>query len=601
MLFRQAVTQHAPPCIQDQRFFHTELSSDYREALCHIELRGENTEDCEYTVSLSREGRGVASFTESATDGDHTLSLKDAVLWSPEEPNLYELCVRLLKDGEIKDERIMRVGIREITCERHRFLVNGKPVFLCGVCKHELIGDLGHTVTHELIRRDLEMIKALGCNFVRLVHYPHRRETLDIADELGLMVSEEPGLWWSDTSDEKISSGSIEVLKRTVLRDRSHPSVAFWLCFNECVFTEEFLVRSADACKEIDPTRPVSGANCMSDEDTLVYYNKCGFDFYTMHPYAETFERAARSASLLSDKPLVFTEWGGYYVHDNPRLMREFIHKMRALYEKNSDEGALAGAFLWAFAEQMDFNRAKPAVTDGVLLEGLVDSERNPRRCFEVFREAFSEDMNAIAAFEYRELMSFPEGVRALDYLEGGSDANEMIRKMTGRKRPSFLEEQRPRVIRVGPVLKEKGTLPIETTPRLILGEDKLVYTGDALCERVHLIGAVSASIGYPISREYGELAATVRVIFEEGDALVYQMKNGIGITTVYATLRSSRIDPRGDDLSRFMEFSYDKSYEQYIINALTLELGGARRVRRVEIEGSGNGYAILNYGVIIE
>ena len=91
---------------------------------------------------------------------------------------------------------------------------------------------------------DMRMIKEMGCNFVRLVHYPHNKRILDIADRLGLMVSEEPGLWWSDTSLSEVAGGSTEVLRRTILRDRNHPCIVFWLCFNECEFTEEFLTSS---------------------------------------------------------------------------------------------------------------------------------------------------------------------------------------------------------------------------------------------------------------------------------------------------------------------------------------------------------------------
>lgn len=61
------------------------------------------------------------------------------------------------------------------------------------------------------------------------------------------------------------------------------------------------MIDSARVCRENDPTRLVSGANCMSDEDTLIYYQLCGFDFYTMHPYSQTIDRAKHSAAVLSE------------------------------------------------------------------------------------------------------------------------------------------------------------------------------------------------------------------------------------------------------------------------------------------------------------
>ncbi len=90
-----------------------------------------------------------------------------------------------------------------------------------------LDGNDNTVLSYEQIEEDMKMIKSTGSNFVRLVHYPHCKATLDIADKLGLMVSEEPGLWWSDTANEEVANGSLEVLKRTIFRDRNHPLYRF--------------------------------------------------------------------------------------------------------------------------------------------------------------------------------------------------------------------------------------------------------------------------------------------------------------------------------------------------------------------------------------
>ena len=155
-------------------------------------------------------------------------------------------------------------------------------------------------LTDDEIRQDLTMIKNLGCNYCRLVHYPHRKKTLEIADEIGLFVSEEPGLWWSNMKDQTIVDSSLEVLRRTVTRDRNHVSVAFWLSFNECIFTPEFIKESGRVCREYDPYRMVSGANCMSIERTKQFFKECGFDFYTMHPYDSTPKRMIKSIEELT-------------------------------------------------------------------------------------------------------------------------------------------------------------------------------------------------------------------------------------------------------------------------------------------------------------
>ena len=187
--------------------------------------------------------------------------------------------------------------------------------------------------------------------------------------------------------DQAIFDGSLEVMRRTVLRDRSHVSVAFWLSFNECIFTPEFLRAAAQVCRENDPVHLVSGANCMDIPMTRKYFAECGLDFYTMHPYAPTDERMLESARELNDKPLLFTEWGGYHVFNNPDLFGRFLDTLRALWENPDDQPVLAGAFLWCWAEVFEFNRAAPACHDGLLCEALVDRFRRPLPNYAVFQE----------------------------------------------------------------------------------------------------------------------------------------------------------------------------------------------------------------------
>ena len=459
-----------------------------------------------------------------------------------------------------------------------------------------MVGDSGHTVAYDDILRDMKMIKDLGCNFVRLVHYPHGKTVLDIADEIGLFVSEEPGLWWSDTSNEEIACGSIEVLKKTISRDKNHPSVAFWLCFNECVFTEKFLIDSAKACKEADPTRLVSGANCMSDEDTLKYYEICGFDFYTMHPYSETFGRSLRSAKMLTDKPLVFTEWGGHFVYDNPKLMREFIHAMRDLYEKNSDDGALAGAFLWCFAEVNDYNRPRPAVLNGRLLEGLVDYERRPRLNYETFRTAWDETFDN--EYKFNTVCDIPEKTAKFEYVSGGKPYADLKRELYEREKPSFIEEQRPRIIKYGPVCETIPTVLMEGTPRVLSGDGALLYGGGGECDGLVILGGTGAASGYPLGGKYGEVVANVKVSFSSGEQEIFPLRNGLEITTVYSTSRSSRINPVASRAKRFMEFSYDESFESYVMNKIELSFSKTQNVAGVEIVSEIAGYELLFYAV---
>ena len=570
-------------------FFWSELKNDYRDALMYVKIKA--TLDKECTVKLLLNGEEICSYVQASNVDAVPFEVKNVSLWSTDSPVLYELTVTF---GE--EMYSCNVGFREITCDKHAFLLNGRPLFIQGVCKHEMFGDSGHTPTVEQMETDLRMIKNAGCNFVRLVHYPHNKKILDLADKIGLMVSEEPGLWWSDTSDSEVAEGSIEVLKRTILRDRNHASIAFWLCFNECRFTEQFLIDSAKACKEYDPTRMVSGANCMSLEDTKKYYNICGFDFYTMHPYAPTFERSKLSAEYLTDKPLIFTEWGGYYVYDNPHLLRDFISSMKKLYNNRSDDAALAGMCFWEWSELNDFNRGKPACIDGVLREGLTDKYRNPTLIFNAFCEALKDDAieDLESLYEYNSLASV-DGKALIG--KGGKAFAEALEGID-EPIPSHYIRMRARKTAIGPKLQREEIKGIATTPFVLAKGFPLEFEGECESDCISIIGAVSMPYGYPLAGEYGEAVAEVEISYKNGGKQILTLKNGVDITTVLTTLGSSRINPIAENAECFANFSYEKNRENYRINLLKLKTENKGIIEKISFNCVSDDYKILIYGV---
>ena len=585
-------------------FFHASLKNGYRDAEYRAEIKADGYGECRVTLSL--DGVIVDRYTAEVGEEAPLRTVRDVRLWSPDAPTLYTLETVLLRDGREMDRDTRLVGFREFTCDDRRFLLNGKPVFLRGVCRHEMYGDYGHTVPLDCIEKDLRMIKDTGCNFVRLVHYPHSRHVVELADRLGLMVSEEPGLWWSDTSDPDISAASLEVLRRTIRRDRSSPSVVFWLCFNECEFTEQFLLDSARVCRENDPTRLVSGANCMSEADTKKYYDLCGFDFYTTHPYGATPDFAVWHARLFRGKPLMFTEWGGYYVQTTPQLLSEFIHTFYSFYRGGTGEGALAGASFWYWAEVNDFHRPGLACLDGCLKEALVDKDRNPTGAYAVFCEAW-RDVEAGKQTSgyytgYEKLYDYKgerlEGKIPLTCRERGDF--EAYREHSRANVPAAFVRQRGRRVVLGPILQREEIPGMYPAPCVLSDGGELIFEGEAYTDTVTLIGCTSAAEGYPIGNAYGEAAARVTVTFADGREESFLLRNGEDFTTAFASLGSSRIDPQGKNTTRFAAFSYEKNLENFIINRLDLPLSEGKTVRRVTLTSLGRGYSLLFYGVFL-
>ena len=584
------------PYIEDV-FFKSTLDDSFCGGSFSVATRSSSSSsDYSFEIELLDGTDTVASYRQDQGE-ELSVALPSVKLWSLDSPFLYTLNVRLLEGERPIDTYSCSVGFRSLICDRHRFILNGKPIFLKGVCKHEMVGNSGHCPTYSQIESDMKLIKSMGCNFVRLVHYPHCKETLEIADRLGLLVCEEPGLWWSDTSNEEIARGSLEVLKRTILRDRNHPSIAFWLCFNECKFTESFLVESAKVCKRYDPTRLVSGANCMSDEDTLLYYNKCGFDFYTMHPYSPTPDRAIRSAAVLHDKPLLFTEWGGYFVYDNPHLLTDFMSEMNRLYMQNSDEGALAGAFFWFFAELNDFNRGQPACTDGILHEGLVTQDRQPTCIFDAFCQGLA--MYDSEAEDIPFFLEPSDGYVGLEEkrpvaLLGGDGFEKHFCEIAALE--AARDCMRPRKLTVGPIIKDSSYGL--GAPRLISADSpvRAELPGDA--KALTLIGLTSLEGAYPLGNiAYGATMAELKITYADGSCNILPLRNGMEITTAFALNGSSRIDPIAKNTLRYATFGYDKNFEVYVANRLDLPLKS--QPTSAELIAS-NGNHIMLYGIMI-
>ena len=578
----------------DDVFFYSSLKNDYKDAEFTVETASV-LERGEFEIKLCKDGRVVCSYKQAQGE-KLTVGLENVKLWSPDSPELYDLEVSLIDDGQVVDTYTCRVGFRELSCDRHRFLLNGKHIFLKGVCKHEMFGDTGHCPTPEQMELDMRMIKECGCNFVRLVHYPHNKRVIELADELGLMVSEEPGLWWSDTAKPEVHDGSLEVLRRTIQRDKNHPSIVFWLAFNECKFTEQYLIDSVKVCRENDPTRLVSGANCMTLEDTVKYFNICGFDFYTMHPYDQTMARAFESAKALYDKPLVFTEWGGHFVYDNPKLLREFLAEMYAMYESASDEKALAGSLFWEWSELNDFNRGDAACVDGNLREGLVNMYREPNLIYKTFSDSL------------KKMGELPVGSGFWtngDFEASGENiapaSNEdVFVELLDAVKADIKAHPRARMRRLvyGPRLD--GVIGLSDVPHVIGDGTTLSFDTNKASDKITLYGLTGFTKGYPLSGEYGETAATLVIECEGGEIISFELKNGVDITTVFALNGSSRINPVTESSERIGIFGYNKNFEQYIMNKATFELGGRKDIRRISLSSANNGYSLLVYAISI-
>lgn len=252
----------------------------------------------------------------SIVDGVGTAILEaKPELWSPENPKLYEVKLACLND-QITD----RVGFREIKVENGEIVLNGKPLFLRGISCHEESVENGKALTDEERLENLTLAKELGCNFMRIAHYPHSEKMAKLADEYGILLWEEIPVYWAIRFERKKTYEDAQnQLLELITRDRNRASVIIWSVGNENADTDErlhFMSSLAKCAHEADNTRLVSAAclvdsekNEISDRlaehlDIIGINEYCGW-------YTPDFEKLPQLLeNSHPDKPVIITEFG---------------------------------------------------------------------------------------------------------------------------------------------------------------------------------------------------------------------------------------------------------------------------------------------------
>lgn len=618
-IVRSVYMEEVGDCFVEDFFFKYSFEDGYRAANCVLDYSIDgNADGVQIRAVLTKQQQIASCQICDTADGTISLMVQNPELWSPNNPFLYELSLQLIKDDEILDSINTRVGFKDFRIEGSKFTLNGETIFLIGVCRHDLWTDKhGFTQTDAMIEQDLRMIKDLGVNYVRLVHYPHDRRVVEMADRIGLLVSEEPGLWWSDLHNKTITDSALQVLENVIRRDRNHVSVAFWLSFNECMYTDEFLWDAAAVTRRMDPTRYISGANCLDPTETKRIFDDNGFDFYTMHPYGTHPTHAGRSSideicTILSGKPLLFTEWGGYYVQGNPNLFEEFCRKMFELSHQEAPQPTLAGMCFWEWQDVYEAQRGEPACQDGLLTEGLVTIDRKPKDLYYTYRKMITqyfcpplprESEVELSGAGSSSCVYVPLSIqdRAGDELwKAAIEASIPMHGFTNKPR---------RRISLGPIIPEQisrlGALLVDIPKGrpVIVGpgaEKCSVQVGQA-ASAVWFIGQCTMDKGYPIRGALGEPIGQYIITFTDGSTMEVPIRNGMETHTVFSLISPTEFDPRAVNASRAFTVYHDRNWEIYKASLLRVQLPNGREIDKIEIHVDNKEYYLLVYGITLE
>lgn len=364
---------------------------------CDIEIAG--AKDGEARVSIP--GLSVDQGVRMAEGRGSAIIPARPELWSPESPRLYDVEVSFGGD-RITDH----VGFRELAVRDGRIFLNGKDILLKGVCVHEDSAAHGKAVTPDEIRENFALAKELGCNFVRLAHYPHRREAALIADEIGLMLWEEIPVYWAiDFANPETLRDARNQLAELILRDRNRASVAVWSVGNENADWDErlaFMTQLVRDARSLDGSRPVTAA-CLCNLDREIVDDRltAELDIIGINEYFGWYEpgydklgRIVENSRL--DKPIVISEFGADARIGHHGSRKEFfsMEKQEEVYrEQVKAIGAIPrirGASPWILFDFRSPKRTNPL--QGMYnRKGLLDETKTNRKpAFAVMRDFYA-------------------------------------------------------------------------------------------------------------------------------------------------------------------------------------------------------------------
>jgi beta-glucuronidase len=289
--------------------------------------------------------------------------------------------------------------------------VNGKPVFLRGISIHEENGIRGgRAYSKEDARMLLGWAKELGCNFVRLAHYPHNENMTRVADEMGIMVwSEVPVYWTIQWTNEQTYQNAKNQLTEMITRDKNKASVIIWSMANETPVTEdrtEFLKRQIETARSLDQVRFISAAlerhtqpgteNTQVVEDPLQEY----VDVIAFNQYIGWYDGLPGKCKtavfdIKFDKPVIITEFGGgalqgYHGTKDDIWTEEFQEYLYEETLKMIDKiPQLRGVTPWILADFRSPRRVLTNIQDGWNRKGLISEVGEKKKAFYVLQEYY--------------------------------------------------------------------------------------------------------------------------------------------------------------------------------------------------------------------
>ena len=354
-------------------------------------------------VTLRIPEAGITRTLHSGVDFD--FAAPNLKKWSPEHPELYQVTLSSGAD-QVSD----RIGFRTITVRGKDILLNGRPIFLRGICIHEenpLIP--GRTRGASDQRMLMQWAKDLNCNFVRLAHYPHDEGQVRMADEMGLLVwSEIPVYWGIAWDNPETLTNAEKQLTDMIARDRNRASVLIWSIGNETPNIPSrlrFMSTLADSAHALDPTRLVAAAllahhqghDVTVDDPLAAKLDVVSFNEYLGWYSGPVGDIEKAQFHIPYDKPVLVSEvgggaLGGYHGDSTTRWTEEyqaalFRHQIRLL----GGLDGLRGMTPWILVDFRSPRRVNPVYQNYWNRKGLIGSDGQKKEAFYVLKAFYDQ------------------------------------------------------------------------------------------------------------------------------------------------------------------------------------------------------------------
>jgi beta-glucuronidase len=374
-----------------------------------VRLDGERAVGSEVTISIPELALEAKARTGPESTASLTLEPDRLERWSPSHPKLYN--VKISSPDDSVEEKI---GFRTVEVKGRDILVNGEPTFLRGISIHEeSLGPVGTRRMDWAQAEDLLRLARdeLGCNFVRLAHYPHSERMTRLADTLGLLVWSEVPVYWMIAYDHPPTRElAVKMVSENVLRDRNRASIIIWSVANETPIDEGrngFLGEMIDRVRELDSTRLVSAAldRTTKEGDLIIVDDPLGkhLDILAVNEYEGWY--GTRSIDRITDvkwrtpydKPMIFSEFGAGAKagHHGPKHERwteeyqEYFYRQTLAMAENIP--FLRGASPWILKDFRSPRRFHPRYQNFWNRKGVVSETGEKKLAFFVLRDWYAQ------------------------------------------------------------------------------------------------------------------------------------------------------------------------------------------------------------------